>query len=56
MQDMPSHAVILVLAILQLNSVELNGDARAKFEMRLTTEDAGKLENGRHAGRFERRD
>ena len=37
MQDMPSPAAILDLAITQLNSVELNGAPRAKFEMRLTT-------------------
>ena len=37
MQDMPSPAAILDLAIAQLNSVELNGGARAKFEVRLAT-------------------
>ncbi len=37
MQDMPSPAAILDLAIAQLNSVGLNGGPRAKFEMRLTT-------------------
>ena len=36
MQDTPSPAAILDLAIAQLNSVELNGGARAKFEVRLT--------------------
>jgi hypothetical protein len=34
---MPSPAAILDLAIAQLNSVELNGGARVKFEMRLAT-------------------
>jgi hypothetical protein len=36
-QDTPPPAAILDLAIAQLKSVELNGGARAKFEMRLTT-------------------
>lgn len=36
MQDRPSPAAILDLVIAQLNGVELNGGARAKFEMRLT--------------------
>jgi len=35
-QDTPSPSAILDLAIAQLNSVELNGGARAKFEVRLT--------------------
>ena len=34
---MPSPAAILDLAIAQLKSVELNGGARARFEVRLTT-------------------
>lgn len=36
MQDSPSPAVILDLAIAQLKDIELNGGARAKFEVRLT--------------------
>ena len=34
---MPSPAAILDLATAQLSGVELNGGARAKFEVRLTT-------------------
>lgn len=36
MQDLPSPAAILGLAIAELNGVELNAGARAKFELRLT--------------------
>lgn len=37
MQDMPSPVAILDLVIAHLNGVDLNGGARAKFEMRLAT-------------------